>query len=238
MSTANAITRQEAAQAILKRRAIRNDLAAWCRHCGFEPAAHHRYLLHKLTALARGDFDRLAIFMPPGSAKSTYTSHLFPPWLLAQYPKTLVLGCSHTTELARRWGRRVRNLIAEHSAVLGIDLADETAADRWAIEAGGEYKAAGCNTAIAGFRADVVVIDDPIRSREDADSQAVRDSLWEWYKGDVAPRVKPDARWILIQTRWHEDDLAGRLLDEMKSGAGDHWEVVSLPAIAGANDPL
>ena len=223
---------------MLLRRAIRSDLAAWCRFCGFEPAAHHRLLLRKLEQLACGLIDRLAIFMPPGSAKSTYASHLFPPFYLANHPRALVLGASHTTELAERWSRRVRNEIADHALVLGISLdANTTAAARWALEQGGEYKAAGAGTAISGFRADLVIIDDPIRSREDADSETVRNGLWEWYKGDVSPRVKPGARWILIQTRWNEDDLAGRLLEEMQRG-GDRWEVLSLPAEAEANDPL
>ena len=175
--------------------------------------------------------------MPPGSAKSTYASILYPAWHLANSPHSLVLGCSHTTELAKRFGRRVRNLIGDHELILGISLSDETAADRWRLHQGGEYKAAGVGTGIAGFRADLVIIDDPIRSREDADSAAVRNGHWEWYWGDVNPRVKPDAKWILIQTRWHEDDLAGRILEASKNG-GDHWEVVSLPAEAEDNDPL
>ena len=139
--------------------------------------------------------------------------------------------------LAHDRTREARNLIGDHELILGISLSDETAADRWRLHQGGEYKAAGVGTGIAGFRADLVIIDDPIRSREDADSEAVRNGHWEWYWGDVNPRVKPDASWILIQTRWHEDDLAGRILEASRNG-GDHWEVVSLPAEAEDNDPL
>jgi hypothetical protein len=220
-----------------QRRSIRRSLAAWCRICDYEPAAHHQLLIRKLEALTRGDIQRPAIFMPPGSAKSTYASILYPAWHLANSPHSLVLGCSHTTELAKRFGRRVRNLIGDHELILGISLSDETAADRWRLHHGGEYKAAGVGTGIAGFRADLVIIDDPIRSREAADSAAVRNGHWEWYWGDLNPRVKPDASWILIQTRWHEDDLAGRILEASQNG-GDHWDVVSLPAEAEDNDPL
>ncbi len=176
--------------------------------------------------------------MPPGAAKSTYASILYAPWHLAQNPSANIIAASHTAELAEKWGRRVRNLIAEHSAVLGVGLApDSQAAGRWETDHGGEYFAAGVGGAIAGRRADLVVIDDPIRSREDADSETVRDKIWDWYKSDLYTRLKPGGRIVLIQTRWHEDDLAGRLLADMQAG-GDRWEVISLPALAEENDAL
>lgn len=176
--------------------------------------------------------------MPPGSAKSTYSSILFVPWYLANHPDNLVLAASHTTELADKFGRRVRNLIADHAFTLGIIPSSESqAAGRWALEQGGEYYAVGARVGIAGFRADLVNIDDPIRSRDDADSDTVRERLWDWYKSDVGPRVKPNARFILTQTRWHEDDLAGRILNEMARG-GDQWEILSLPAEAEAGDAM
>lgn len=176
--------------------------------------------------------------MPPGAAKSTYASILFAPWYFAQYRDHCLIAASHTAELAEKWGRRVRNLIAEHSLVLGVGLApDSQAAGRWETDHGGEYFAAGIGGAIAGRRADLVVIDDPVRSREDADSETVRDKVWEWYKSDVYTRLKPGGRIVLIQTRWHEDDLAGRLLEDATTG-GDQWEIISLPAIAESNDVL
>lgn len=232
------VSPQEAARAILQRRSIRKSLAAWCRFCGYEPAKHHLLLIEKLEALARGDIPRLAVFMPPGSAKSTYSSILFPPWFFASDPSAMMIAASHTTELAEKWGRRVRNLIADHSFALGISpSSDSQAAGRWALDQGGEYYAAGVQTAIAGFRADLANIDDPIRSREDAESQNVRDRIWDWFKSDLSPRLKPRARLLLTQTRWHEDDLAGRVLAEMLKG-GDKWEVLSLPAEAEGNDAL
>jgi predicted phage terminase large subunit-like protein len=232
------VSPQAAAKAILQRRSIRRSLTEWCRFCGYEPAAHHRLLIAKLEALARGDIPRLAVFMPPGSAKSTYSSILFPPWFFANNPGAMMIAASHTTELAEKWGRRVRNLIADHSFALGISpSSDSQAAGRWALDQGGEYYAAGVQTAIAGFRADLGNIDDPIRSREDADSQKVRDRIWDWYKSDLSPRLKPRARLLLTQTRWHEDDLAGRVLAEMATG-GDKWEVLSLPGEAEPGDAL
>lgn len=222
-----------------RRRSVRSSLADWCRHCGFEPARHHLLLLKELEALCRGENDRLAIFMPPGSAKSTYASILFPPWYFAQHPDHAIIAASHTQELAERWGRRVRNLISEHHILLNMNLsADSMAAGRWETDGGGDYFAAGVGGSITGRRADLVVIDDPVRSREDADSELIRDKTWDWYWSDLYTRLKPGGRIALIQTRWHEDDLAGRILANMEAG-GDRWKIVNLPALAtGINDPL
>jgi len=171
--------------------------------------------------------------MPPGSAKSTYGSVLFPPWLMQQVSGASVLAASHTTELAEKWGRRVRNLIKEHSSVLGIGISpDNEAAGRWALTSGAEYYAAGVGTGIAGFRAKIGLIDDPIRSRQDADSELIRDRIWDWYLNDFRTRLVPGAAEILIQTRWHEDDLAGRALQHRD------WHVISLPAEAEGDDAL
>jgi len=170
--------------------------------------------------------------MPPGSAKSTYGSVLFPPWLM-QSVTTSVLAASHTTELAEKWGRRVRNLVNEHANELGISVApDNMAAGRWALTNGAEYYAAGVGTGIAGFRAGLGLIDDPIRSRQDADSELIRDRIWDWYINDFRTRLVPGAAQVLIQTRWHEDDLAGRALQH------SDWHVISLPAEAEPDDPL
>lgn len=232
------LSQRAAARELIRRRSIRRNLTDWCKYCGFEPARHHQLLLEKLEAVTRGDVDRLAVFMPPGSAKSTYASILFVPWYLANCTDHSVIAASHTAELAARWGRRVRNLIAEHSLILGQSLApDSQAADRWETTSGGEYFAAGVGGAVTGRRADLAVIDDPVRSREDADSEIIRNKTWDWYKSDLYTRLKPGGRVVLIQTRWHEDDLAGRLLADAASG-GDQWEVLSLPALAEEYDIL
>lgn len=219
----------------MRRRRARASLTDWCRECGYEPARHHKLIVSELEAVARGDIDRLMLFLPPGSAKSTYGSVLFPPWYLAQGAHRSIIAASHTAELAERWGRKVRNLVAEHQPLLGFGVSgDNKAAGRWETDEEGEYYAAGVGGSITGRRADLAVIDDPVRSREDADSKLIRDKQWDWYKFDLGTRLKPSAAVILIQTRWHEDDLAGRLLAE----EGDRWRVVSLPMEAGLGDPL
>lgn len=225
---------QDAARELLRRRAVRRSLTEWCRHVGFEPAAHHQLLIRKLEAVSRGEIDRLAVFMPPGSAKSTYASHLFPAWYLAQHPDHALIAASHTQELADHWGRKVRNQIGVDSTTLGITLtADSAAAGRWELVSGGAYFAAGVGGSITGRRADLAIIDDPVKSRQAADSETERNRAWEWYRSDLYTRLKPGARIVLIQTRWHEDDLAGRIL-----AANDGWDVLCLPAIAEAEDPL
>ena len=231
-----------AARELLRRRAVRRDLAQWCTTVlepgGLAPAQHHLLLLDRLEAIERGDIDRLMVLMPPGSAKSTYVSTLFPPWYLARHPDHAIVAASHTAELAERFGRRVRNIINEHSATLGVELAaDIQAAGQWETTQGGEYFAVGVLGAVTGRRADVVVIDDPVRSRLEADSETVRERVWEWWKADLLTRLKPGAKIVLVMTRWHEDDLGGRLLAEMDAG-GRKWEVLRLPMEAEADDPL
>jgi predicted phage terminase large subunit-like protein len=212
---------------------IRRSLRRWCVYKGFEPAAHHELIISELERVARGEIDRLALFLPPGSAKSTYASVLFPPWYLAQRPSASIIAASHTAELAERWGRRVRGMIAEDASVLRVGIsAASSAAGRWETDKGGEYFAAGVGGSVTGRRADLAIIDDPIRSREDADSKLIREKQWEWWRYDLQTRLKPGAAVILIQTRWHYDDLAGRLLAE----DAERWRVVKLPMEATAND--
>ena len=217
----------------------KRSLTEWCRLCGFEPAAHHRLIISALEDVTSGVTPKLMVFMPPGSAKSTYGSVLFPPWAMAQDSSLSVLAASHSEELADRWGRRCRNLIEEHSTVLGIDVSQgNRAAGRWQLAGGqfqGEYMAAGVGSAIAGYRGDVGLIDDPVRGREEVLQEGGRERVWQWYLWDYIPRLKPNAKQVIIMTRWAVDDLAGRILD----AEGDEWRVLSLPMIAESrDDPL
>lgn len=188
--------------------------------------------------MERGDVPRLMVLMPPGSAKSTYTSILFPPWFMGRNPDKSVLGVSNTADLAERFSRRVRNIVGtrEFGNVFesnGLNP-DSAAAGNWETLKGGEFFAAGMGGAIAGRRADLGLIDDPIKTRQEADSDRVRQTQWDWYINDFLTRLKPGGRQILIQTRWHEDDLGGRILER----EAHKWRVIKLPMLAGANDPL
>ena len=198
------------------------------------PARHHEALIAALEKVVEGSTDRLMVQMPPGAAKSTYTSVLFPAWWFSRHPASQVIAACHTLSLASHLGRRVRNVIAQYGDDLGIRLTSGSrAATEFGLVSGGEYFAAGVRGPITGRRADLVLIDDPIKSWAEADSHGARDALADWYRGELMARLKPRGRIILIMTRWHEDDLAGRLLRQ-----DDPWTVLRLPALAEPGDPL
>jgi predicted phage terminase large subunit-like protein len=201
---------------------------------GQAPAPHHLKLMSMLDTLSRGDIDRLMVLMPPGSAKSTYVSVLFPAWYLSRHPRAALIMTCHTDSLASHFGRRTRALVQEYGDTLSYRLAvDERAANRWRTNLGGEYFGAGVRGPIAGRRADLAIIDDPIKSWAEADSPMCREHAWEWYRTDLLSRLKPRGRVVLVMTRWHQDDLGGRILD-VEPG----WTLLRLPALAVAPDPM
>lgn len=173
------------------------------------------------------------VMMPPGSAKSTYASVLFPAWFMAQAPNRALIMASHTSTLAEDFSHRVQTLVREHRRVLGYEPYN-CAADLWYTTNGGRYLAAGVGGSVTGSRADLALIDDPVKSREDAQSARMREIAHNWFRADLLTRLKPGGRIVLIMTRWHEDDLAGRLLKDEPQ----RWRTVTLPAIAGDNDLL
>lgn len=159
---------------------------------------------------------------------------------MGKNPTKNLITSSYTAELAEKFGRKVRNIVAtsEYNDLYGIGLSkDSQAAGRWALDKGGEYYAVGVGGSVTGFRADGGIIDDPVKGREEAESETYRNKIKEWYKSDFWTRLKPDGWLVLIMTRWHVDDLAGWLLEEQNHG-GEKWEVLSLPAEAGLNDAL
>ena len=165
-----------------------------------------------------------------------YASVLFPPWFLSMRPGFDVIAASYGQDFADRNSRKVIRLFQQYGSFLGTTLISE-AVSEWATNKRGTYRAAGAGGGITGRRADLVIIDDPFRGRGDADSPTIRDKVWDWYRAEVITRLKPDARIVLIMTRWHEDDLAGRLLVAESVGA-DKWEMLNLPALAEDNDQL
>jgi predicted phage terminase large subunit-like protein len=230
--------RYEASTETEKRRQIRRSLTNWARYKGFEPADHHRLIIQEIERFLKGDDEVLLLFAPPGSAKSSYVSILLPSWYLANHPSHSILAATHSVEFAERWGRRVRNGIAVDATTLGIALApDSQAASRWSLTSGGEYYGVGAGVGISGFRADLGLGDDFFGNREDAYSETVRERRWNWYIDDFSARLKPNAKRVLISTRWHEDDVAGRVLDQINRGIVK-GRIISIPAVAEENDPL
>jgi len=209
--------------------------SAALRNCGHMPAKHHRLLIKELEALSNGESYRLLIEMPPGSAKSSYTSILLPAWWLARHPCDSIIAASHTARLANHFGRRARGIVADEAGLLGYELGmHERAGSHWSSSTGAEYFAIGVRGAVVGKRADIAIIDDPIKSQVDAESLLHRERLWDWYRSELYPRLKPKARVVLIMTRWHQDDLCGRLL----AHASDPWRCLRLPAFAEVEDRL
>jgi predicted phage terminase large subunit-like protein len=152
---------------------------------------------------------------------------------MAQHPRGAVIAACHTARLAEHFGRGVRGLLREHAPRLRVSLSsDARAAGRFVTSTGGEYFGVGVNGAVTGRRADLALIDDPVRSFADAESFSARERLWNWFRSELVTRLKPGGRMVLVMTRWHCDDLAGRLME--RGG----WEVLRLPAFAEAGDAL
>ena len=198
-------------------------------------ASHLVEIAAHLEMVERGEIDRLLIIEPPRHGKSLLVSQRFPAWYLGRNPSDEVIHCSYGGELATAFGRRLRNLMlsAQHIAAFpDCQLSpDSKAANLWHTSQEGVYTAAGVGGPITGRGAHMLLIDDPVKSREEADSETMRNRTWDWYQNDAYTRLMPGGRVIVISTRWHDDDLVGRLLSEQERG-GDTWTVLHHPAIS------
>ena len=233
----NSVVSSATAQSMLT--LARADLACYCvaQWPQFELAAHHSILIDKLEAVDRSEIHRLMLFLPPRHGKSLLTSQFFPAWYLGRHPGRNIIFVTYGQELSDDFGRRVRNLVAAplHLAIFpGCRLSeDSTAAHRFISNRGGTYYAVGRGGPITGRGADLLIVDDPIKDREESNSETVRRNLQEWFASVAYTRLMPGGAIVLVQTRWHEDDLAGWLLREH---AGDGWQVVSFPAMAESDE--
>ncbi len=233
------------------------------------PATHHAMIAEKLEAVARGEIKRLRIHMPPRHGKSELASKRFPAWFMGAYPRRHVIAASYNSDLAADFGREVRNIVGsrEYQAVFDTTLAaDSSAANRWHTQHGGMYAAVGIGTATTGRGAHILLIDDPFKDREEADSERHREKVWRWYTSTAYTRLESDIRlgdvteddrlWLEllgdietgkaepfegaivgICTRWHDDDWAGRV-EQAEINGGEKWEVLDLPAILSTGEAL
>jgi predicted phage terminase large subunit-like protein len=198
-------------------------------------ARHQDQLFKTLEQVTSGEGERLMIFMPPRHGKSETVTVHYAAWRLERDPMLNIIIGSYNQKLANRFSRRVRAIVREHK----LPLSKESASvEEWETREGGGVRAVGVGAGITGFGGGLVIIDDPIRSRADAESDTFRDKTHEWFTDDIYTRLTPKGQVILIQTRWHEDDLAGRLQKRSADGEGDDWHVLKLPAFAEENDPL
>ena len=185
--------------------------------------------------VANKESPRLMLFMPPRHGKSTLASVAFPAWHLGRHPHHEFISCSYSGSLAMSFSRKVRQLLREPVYKNVFEKSrldkDSQSIESWQTTQGGGYVAAGVGGGITGKGANVLVIDDPVKNREDAESDNNRAATWDWYTSTAYTRLSPGGGILVILTRWHDDDLAGRLLKQAEDGA-DQWEVIRYPAIA------
>jgi predicted phage terminase large subunit-like protein len=263
------LSQQEAAAELLRRRRGRASLVGYANAIDipgkpvdedpdgwlFKPAetavaAHHLLLLEALERTIARRHGRLMVFMPPGSAKSTYCSVVGPTYLMGKMPGSRIILASYGSDLAKRHGRRARQIAASPAFRALFDSAVSTstsAADEWALDNGSEYLAGGILSGITGNRAGALFLDDPVKGRAEANSDTISDRTWESYNDDLLTRLMPGGCVVLVQTRWAANDVAGRILPKDYDGRsgmvrctdGMDWEVLNLPAeCERPDDPL
>ena len=237
------VTRAEAAKRLLQIHEAKNSFQGFVKALApqFELAPFQQELVETLDALERGDLNakRLLITMPPRHGKSWLTSTLFPVYYLAKKPNRNVLATSYNQDLAKTFGRQTRDHAREkivEQSFPDFRLSDESrAVDDWRTTSGGTYYATGIGGSTTGRAATLLLVDDPIKAREEADSATQRNKTWSYYISALTTRKQPEpdgtpALEIMILTRWHVDDVAGRLMDtdDWKEGA---WHHINFPAV-------
>lgn len=259
---------EQAAAELLRRQRARDSLVEYARAIDipgapanadpenevFNPvesdmALHHRFILRNIQETIETSNGRLMIFAPPGSAKSSYASVVTPSWCMAKYPGYRLILASYALDLAEKHSRKARALCRQERHIsIWKDRpqlsADQRSIQQWALSNGSEFMAAGMMSGITGNRANGIMIDDPVKGREAADSETIRNKIKDEYQDSVDSRLLPGGWIILIQTRWHQDDLAGGILPEDYAGQsgkilcrdGQVWTVINLPAEAEHDD--
>jgi predicted phage terminase large subunit-like protein len=203
----------------------------------YQRARHIDLLTTALEKAVETPNYRLLITMPPRHSKSLHVSENLPAYYLGRNPDHRVITASHTADLAFTFSRRVRNKIMDPRwpFPLVTIAGDKSAVKAWDISGRlGGYMAVGVGGSPAGHGANLIIVDDPVGSAAEAESEASREAVWEWYQGTLRDRLEPGGSMIITSTRWHEDDLTGHLLAEMRKG-GEIWKHLYLPAISERN---
>jgi len=205
-----------------------NYLAGWV----------HKDICRRLEKFSQDVVDkkspRLMLFMPPRHGKSLIASVNFPAWHLGNNPNHEIIACSYSASLAMKFSRKVRQQLRDPryaESFPNTKLSKDTqAAEEWLTTKGGGYVAAGVSGPITGKGAHVLIIDDPVKNRQDAESETKQEENIDWYTSTAYTRLAPGGGVLIILTRWHDADLAGKLIE--MQGTGDDWEIVEYPAIA------
>lgn len=221
----------------------RNDLIEFCKHMdpNYKVGRHHRRLADLLMKMERGEEDRIGVSVPPRHGKSQMVSIFFPAWYLGRNPDKKVLMVSHTADLAVDFGRKVRNIVdspAYKAIFPTVTLAaDSKSAGRWNTNMGGEYFACGVGAALAGRGAHFLIVDDPFSEQDVLNGNyEVFDRVYEWFTYGARTRLMPQGKVAIVHTRWHPNDLIGRLAKDMgRITNSDQYEMFEFPAIFNEN---
>jgi predicted phage terminase large subunit-like protein len=199
---------------------------------------HISFLNEKLLDVADGTCKRLIVTMPPRSGKSSLVSHYFPAWYLGTHPDNEILLVSYASDFASSWGRKARDVLEEYGpSIFDVSVSQTTrASDEWTIKGRrGIMRTGGVGAGLAGKGSHLLIVDDPVKNAEEAHSETHREKAWDGFISDAMTRLNKDASVVVLMTRWHEDDLGGRILKEL---AYEGWEYLRLPAIAEEGDAL
>jgi predicted phage terminase large subunit-like protein len=226
-------------------RAAYDDLLAFCKHMqpDFLVGAHHKVLAKLLMQIEAGEKDRVCVSMPPRHGKSWMVSRFYPAWFIGRNPNKKVMVVSHTTDLAVDFGRDVRNLIASDlfkQVFPTVSLAiDSKSAGRWNTNHGGVFFASGIGSSLAGRGADLLVVDDAHSEQDVLNGNfEVFERAYQWFTYGARTRLMPGGRVAIVNTRWHLDDIIGRVTRDMTNNPkADQYEVVEFPAILESEDP-
>lgn len=210
----------------------------------FRMRPHLRVIGDALADVERGEYDRLLILTPPQVGKSTTVAEWFPFWWLARHNRDRVAVTSYSDDLALKRGKTIRSYVEQHGAEYELLMkAGSGAMQDWEITQGGGVRSVSVGRGLTGHSVNLLIVDDPHKDRADAESEASRRALHDWYSSTALKRLQPDRNAVVsIMTRWHPDDFAGRrIADEGRLEDGGRWRVIHLPAVADPKfgpDPL
>ncbi len=235
MSSQDSQTRADSArQELAKRELARRRFLPFVQYSfeGFKVNWHHKVIADALERIESGELKRLMVFIPPRHSKSEMVSIHFPAWALGRNKDRKIIEASYSSGLAEDFGRQTRNLVGsvEYGNVFDTKLAEDSKAKaQWNTNGDGAYNAVGVGGSLTGKGADILIIDDPLKNRADAESFTVREGVYSWYKSTARTRLSPEGAIIVVCTRWHDEDLAGKILTD---DTENQWEIISIPAIA------
>lgn len=229
--------KKEAKKEMVRREQARRHLLSFVKYRfqTYKTNWHHIVLANALERIENGTLRRLIVNMPPRHGKSELVSVNFPAWCMGRNKDRSIMAASYAAGLATDFGRKVRNIMddPDYKVLFDTRLAEDASAKgSWATNGRGEYNAVGVGGSLTGKGAAILIIDDPIKNREEADSLVVSESIWDWYRSTARTRLTPDGAVVIVMTRWKDDDLVGRVITE----GGEQWEVINLPAIAESKE--